>query len=153
MEIETILFRRTRKKRRVSKITGQPIYTRGELNKSLWQWFSLFIRRRDRMCLMGEMWGGCWGYLQAGHVIPRGKKPTELDETNVYGQCQFHNSRHRYNPDPYKAWFVRQFGGETYTNLVEKSEGSWKVRTLPELTRLTAHYREKALQLQPLDTE
>lgn len=102
---------------------------------------------------MGLMWGGCQGYLQAGHVIPRGKKPTEYDEQNVFGQCSFHNKRHKYHPDPYKAWYVKKFGGKVYYLLVQKSEKPWKVRSIQELIRLTKIYKKKAMQLQPLASE
>jgi len=96
--------------------------TRAQLLEALRIAFSLYIRNRDRTCLMGQKLGGCQGPLQAGHLISARKLPTKFDPMNVFGQCSYHNFRHS-NGDPhsYVQWFVETHGYDAYAALLDKS--------------------------------
>lgn len=140
-EVEIVLFKKHKKRRkqRISKLTGQPIISRSKAEKELWRAFSLYIRQRDKTCVLAPH-GGCGGVLQAGHVIKRGKKATKYAEDNVFGQCWAHNKLHRYYPELYFSWYAEKFGAEKFTELVRQSEIPTKVISTSEAQRLTKHY-------------
>lgn len=143
METELVRFKRTRKKRKISKITGEKIYSRSELEAGLWSVFSMYIRLRDKTCMMGEMFGGCSGALQAGHLISRRKTPVKYNEMNVWGQCASHNWQHNRNPERFIAWFVAHAGSLEYLKLVALSRLPAKKLNPKELKDLTTTYAKK----------
>lgn len=128
-------------KQRISKLTGLPIISRQKAEKHLWEAFSLHIRKRDKTCVLAHL-GGCWGYLQAGHVVGRGRKATKYAEDNVFAQCQAHNKLHRYYPEVYYAWYVKKFGGKKFNELVRRSRVDTKSIPTAEALRLTKHYQQ-----------
>lgn len=147
METEIVLYKKKKRKTKYTKTGKIRTLSRQELERKFWVVYSAYIRKRDGKCMMGQMWGGCWGFLQAGHVVSRRKKPTKYDEMNVFGQCQFHNNRHRFNEDPYKAWYVKTYGPDVYLELVKKSEQPAHVLSSNELLVLTETYKQKLLAL------
>ena len=156
MEYEVVRYKkRERKKRKVSKITGEKIYSRSELEDGLWDMFSLFIRMRDKnTCVLAHL-GGCSQVIQAGHVIPRTKKPTKYDERNVYAQCKNHNYLHSKanNTHIYTGWFIEKFGAELYTELCELSRQDAKALTPKQLIEMTTLYAKKIESLKPRPIE
>lgn len=134
--------KKKRKRRKISKLTGQQIYSRSELENGLWSVFSQFIRMRDRTCVL-DQFGGCQGPLQAGHVIPRGKKPTKYDEANVFGQCAFHNKRHKWHPELYETWYANKFGAQALVDLKSRAQQEAKALTIDEIKKLTDYYAKK----------
>jgi len=101
------------------KKTRLPSMTK--IKKKTWDCFSLFIRNRDKKCVLcGSIKG-----FSAGHLIPRGKASTCYDENNVFGLCSTCNFRDRFEPgyhDRYVAWYYVKFGAGRYINLVNKSQ-------------------------------
>lgn len=128
--------------RRLSKIDGKPLISRQKAEKKLWEAFSAYIRKRDGKCMMGEMWGGCSGPIQAGHIISRRKRPTKYHILNVHGQCATHNWLHNRNPERYIAWFVKRYDKENYMMLVELSAQPTKALSRDECIQLAAHYKK-----------
>jgi hypothetical protein len=123
-----------RKKRKARKRAK----SRQALERELWRVFSLWVRTRDKMCMMGGK--DCSGPIQAGHIIGRRKLPTKYDEMNVWGQCRKHNWLHNRNPERYIAWFIRQHGAEAYTRLVDKSMRPGKALSPQEIESLIKRY-------------
>lgn len=92
-----------------------------KIKKQAWDAFSLFIRNRDKKCVLCNSIKG----FSAGHLIPRGKSATKFDENNVFGLCSTCNFRDRFEPgyhDKYVAWYFIKFGAGRYIKLVEKSQ-------------------------------
>lgn len=98
--------------------------------------FAAYIRKRDGKCLEGEMWPGCNGPIQAGHVISRRHLATRWDEDNVFGQCRSHNYQHTFNPNLYVSWYVKTQGSEGYEALVRKSRTTFRPTKQFLLTRI-----------------
>lgn len=138
------LRRRVRRRRtvRISKITGEPIISRQRAERELWKAFSLYIRQRDKTCVLAQF-GGCWGHLQAGHVIGRGKKATKYAEDNVFAQCQAHNNLHRYHPQLYYSWYIEKFGAKAFQWLFKRSQQKAKAISTTEAQQLTRYYQSK----------
>lgn len=70
---------------------------RGELDATLWKWFSEYIRRSHANHAGYVQCYTCDKYLHwkeshAGHFISRGKLPTKYDERNVKPQCPHCNN-------------------------------------------------------------
>jgi len=139
-------YKRGRKKRKVSKLTGEKIYSRSELEKGLWVAFSLYIRLRDKECVLKAL-GGCQGPLQAGHVIPRTKRATKYSEDNVFGQCAFHNKKHKWHPEQYELWYMQKFGSDKFMELKKRSLEPAKALNPKQLKDLTTHYAKKIEEL------
>lgn len=151
MEIEIIRYKkRPRKKRKTDKVTFEKLYTRNQWEDQLWDAFSLYIRTRDKFrCVLQDIpEHTCTGTsLQAGHVIPRGKRATKYDELNVHAQCAGSNKQHKYYPELYNGWFIMKYGGNTYLDLVLKSKQETKVPSIEECRRLIRYYQDKTLAL------
>jgi hypothetical protein len=113
-----------------------------------WQAFSLYVRMRDRTCLMGAMYGGCSGPLQAGHVIPKNRSRfLYWSEDNVFGQCSAHNSEHNRNASAYITWYIKTHGHEAWLDLERRSRIFRKDHTLVELRKLKSLYEHKTIEL------
>lgn len=151
MEIETVLYKqKPRRKRKTNKITHEKIYTRNQWEESLWDAFSLYIRTRDgfRCVLLDNPDHKCSGTsIQAGHVIPRGKRALKYDERQVFAQCAGSNKAHRYYPQEYTNWFIQKFGAVLYSELVTKSHEDTKAPSIAECRRLIIFYQDKTLAL------
>lgn len=75
------------------------------------KWFSLYIRERDKACVLA---GDCAGPLQCGHLFPRSRYATRWSPEAAFCQCERHNNLHEENPEPFKAWFIANYGREKY---------------------------------------
>ena len=137
-EIERIMYKKRPRKKRKDRAPN-----RRALERELWRIFSLYIRKRDGRCMMGDMFGGCSGPLQAGHIISRRKLPTKYDELNVHGQCASHNWQHNRNPERYTVWFIRNHGESVYWLMVQRSMVFTKVLTIPQLQEKIKEYTLK----------
>ena len=84
--------------------------------------FSLFIRNRDKRCVLC----GTTLNLTCGHLIKRGKKAVRWSEINCFCLCSGCNYRDNFDHDIYVAWFIRKYGEENYLYLVERSRGVFK---------------------------
>lgn len=74
--------------------------------------------------------------MEAGHVIPKSKSAAmRFDLDNVFTQCQYHNSLHRYDTHPYDEWYIAEFGLVTWQALYDRKKvlKSWKMWELKEL--------------------
>lgn len=138
-----IYKKRKRKKRGFAKrLTLQLVKSPKVLRERLDLVFSAYIRQRDGKCLEGEMWGGCSGPIQAGHVISRRHLATRWDERNVFGQCRSMNYQHTFNPNLYIAWYTKKFGADQYEELVRLSRTTFKP-TRAWLEEKIAYYEKK----------
>lgn len=128
--METILYKDMRKKkpkkrRGLIKRLERELTVKG-LRSKLDEVFSFYIKQRDGRCVEKEMWGGCNGPIQAGHVISRRHLATRWDERNVYGECRSHNYQHTFNPNLYISWLTKTHGSELYEELVRLSRTTFK---------------------------
>lgn len=129
---------------------------RGDSSKSLarekaWQAFSLYIRMRDReVCMMGTMYNGCGGVVQAGHVIPKAKsRAVYFDEKNVFGQCSWHNYRHS-KPEhvhEYQNWYLQTFGESAWVQLQTRAAVQREDFTIEELRKIKSYYEHRVMEL------
>lgn len=136
------------KKRRgfAKRLTLQLVQSPKVLKERLDLVFSAYIRQRDGRCLEGEMWGGCNGPIQAGHVISRRHLAIRWDERNVFGQCRSHNYQHTFNPNLYIAWYTKTFGADQYAELVRLSRTTFKPTKLWLLDKIS-YYETKLRDL------
>lgn len=139
---------RKRKKRRgfAKRLTLELVQSPKVLKEKLDLVFSAYIRHRDARCLEGEMWGGCNGPIQAGHVISRRHLATRWEEKNVFGQCRSHNYQHTFNPNLYLAWYTKEWGSANYEALVRASRTTFKPTRQWLLERIT-YYESKLKSL------
>ena len=62
------------------------------------------------------------GVLQGGHLIPKKRsEAVRYDLMNVFTSCPTCNFNHNHNPHLMISWFLKNYGEEEYTSLVEKS--------------------------------
>lgn len=151
-ELTLIRFnnRKRRKKRHLNihKLRLETAKTPKQLRNKLTEVFNRYIRERDGKCMMGEMWSGCRGGIDAGHVIPISRsRAVRYDEENVFGQCRYHNLVHVYNDRKYEAWYVQTYGADKFTELVKRSRAPFKNYTVQELKDLIAKYETKLNEL------
>ena len=73
--------------------------------------------------------------MDAGHLISRRYYSLRWNLKNVFCQCQYHNSLHRFDTHPFDSWYIAKFGADKWNNLhLKKNETkSWKVWELEEL--------------------
>jgi len=111
---------------------------RKKLVKKLDEVFSLYIRQRDKKCVLC----GTTENLQAGHVITRTKYSVRWDENNVFCQCRACNYRHEYNPEIFIMWYIQKYGNAAMQNLIRKSNNLVKYKN-SDLKEMICYYREK----------
>lgn len=104
--------------------------SRIELVKELHHLVSIFVRKRDKQCVICGTKEG----LEAGHLFRRGLKNVTYDLKNVNCQCRTCNTMHEQSPDAYRNWYVKKFGQEDYENLERLSKviKQWKGWELKE---------------------
>lgn len=91
--------------------------TLAKLMKEADRVFSLFIRARDKKCVIC----GTTERLQNSHLIRRGKKSIRFDEKNCNTNCATHNYLHNIYPETYTQWFIKRYGLDEYEKLIAKS--------------------------------
>ena len=86
--------------------------------------FATFIKRRDGRCVTPDP--KCKSYLQASHLIKRGRKLIRWEESNVHTQCQHHNYNHDqgFHPSPeiLTNYVINKYGVEEYNRLFKLSK-------------------------------
>ena len=114
------------------------ITPRKKLIKKLDTVFSLYIRKRDKRCVIC----GTKDNLTCGHLITRAKYSVRWDEDNAFAQCTSCNMKHEYYPEIFTQWFIKTHRLSTYTKLIERSN---KIRkfTNEDLIELCADYALK----------
>lgn len=98
---------------------------------------SLIVRWRDGRCVVC----GATGRLQCGHLIKRGKHVIRFSLLNCNCQCASCNFKHNNYPEPYTAWFLRQYGEAEYCKLEEAARVGEKL-SISELRDLLMKYRD-----------
>ena len=120
---------RTKKKRK-------PKSERKKLVAELDRVFSLFIRARDKQCVIcGKREG-----LTNGHLLTRTAYSTRWDEENCACVCIGCNLRHEMDASHYTLWYIRKHGLPSYEALVLKHHTPRKF-TGEELKQLIERYR------------
>ena len=73
--------------------------------------------------------------MQPGHLVSRRYYSVRWDLNNVFTQCQYHNSLHRFDTFPYDSWYIQEFGLGKWNALHEKKKElkQWKIWQLEEL--------------------
>ena len=79
---------------------------RKALVKTLDSYFSLFIRDRDKRCVLC----GKRENLQCGHLLTRTAYSTRWDEENCFCQCSGCNMSHEHHPQVFINWYIGKFG-------------------------------------------
>lgn len=87
--------------------------SRKKLVKELDKWFSLYIRKRDKYCVLC----GTTENLTCGHLFSRVAYSTRWDETNAFGQCAGCNMRHEHDPARFHIWFINKYGKDKFESL------------------------------------
>lgn len=117
-------------------------FTRKQLVKKLDNVFSLFIRNRDKKCIVC----GSTESLQNGHLFSRVNYSTRWDEVNSNCQCRSCNMRHEYDFEPYRRAFVEKYGQEKYDLLYFKHKNICKY-TNNDLLVLIDYYKNAIKEL------
>lgn len=89
---------------------------RKKLVKELDRVVSLFIRARDKECVIC----GSRERLQNGHLFTRTAYSTRWDITedgNCHCQCATHNYIHEMDSYPFTKWYLNNFGEQAYDEL------------------------------------
>ena len=100
------------------KVKSKKVNKKDKLDKI----FSLFIRQRDKACVI------CWSIenLQNWHLFSRVSLATRWDEVNCNTQCSWCNILHESNPRPYTEWFKREYGELVYEDMETKWHSTFK---------------------------
>lgn len=93
------------------------------------------VLKRDQFCICPPPKNGHTDVLQNGHLITRGRRSVRYDLRNCNTQCAGCNARHEHFAEIYTLSYIREFGHESYRELVEDSEGFVKL-TVEELETL-----------------
>ena len=119
-----------RKKSSPRKLTKKSL---GQLHKTLWPIFSLYIKLKHSHDLR---WCSCYtcgnpieiGTIncQGGHFIPRGKAPTKYHEDNVRPQCAHCNMTEGGEFIKFEKALIEEIGAAMVQALKDLSEEKWK---------------------------
>ncbi len=121
----------------MKKLTGSKL--RKKLIKECGALVAQIVKARHPYCVIckfnGEMLDP---RMTAGHFIPQKMSGAmRFDwEWNVFTQCAYHNSLHRFDRHPYDKWFIATFGQEKWEYMYFRQHNekkSWKVWELEEL--------------------
>jgi hypothetical protein len=83
---------------------------------------SLFVRERDRKCVLC----GSHNNLQCGHLLSRVAYSTRWDFANCFCQCAGCNLRHEYDASTFTLWYIKKYGLKLYEDLVYKHNHTQK---------------------------
>lgn len=88
------------------------------LRGMLWNVFSKFIRRRDKVCISCGR-PKTFEELQAGHYAPVGGTSVELwfSETNVNGECEHCNAFDAFHLVPMRKNMIAKYGLQIVENI------------------------------------
>ena len=92
---------------------------------------SKIVRLRDKHCVIC----GTTENLTNGHLFSRVNYSTRWNLLNCHCQCAGCNCRHEYDWEPYRKWFVREFGQAEYDELyhIHKQVTHFKTYELEEM--------------------
>ena len=73
--------------------------------------------------------------MECGHLFSRRYYSTRWDLLNTFTQCQYHNSLHRFDTQPYNSWFIEKYGKDKWDALYKQAHTphSFKIWELEEL--------------------
>ena len=109
------------------------------LEKTLWDTASLYIRKRDGICVTCGATEG----LTMSHWIKAGKQRVRYDERNVNCQCSTCNGAHNRWTYFYDRYMLTHYGEKIMLELTELAMGnSWKW-SQSDLETMLAEYKEK----------
>jgi hypothetical protein len=104
--------------------------------------FSLYIRARDKACVLCNS----VERLQCGHLFTRSSYSTRWDENNAFAQCSKHNYLHELKPYPFYHWYMEKFGKDKLDNLYLKHLQVKKIKDF-ELLEMIETYKKKLQDL------
>ena len=117
---------------------------RKSLEKELWTTASLYVRKRDGVCVTCGATEG----LTMSHWIKAGKQRVRYDERNVNCQCSTCNNRHNHWTYFYDKYMLTHYGEKIMLELTELAMGKlWKWSQM-DLERMLAEYKEKLAGLE-----
>ena len=126
------------KTRRIKKVKIKSSkQTRKELTKKIDIAFSIYIRKRDKRCVIC----GTAENLTCGHLITLCRTATRWNVNNAFGQCRTCNYKHEFYPEIFFTWYVNHFGVDALNDLVRMSNTPKKY-TIDELRDLLAIFKE-----------
>lgn len=124
------------------KAKGKRKQTKSErkmLEKLLWNTASLYIRKRDGVCVTCGATEG----LTMSHWIKAGKQRVRYDDRNVNCQCSTCNNTHNRWAYFYDRYMLKRYGEKIMLELTELAMGnSWKWTVL-DLRRMLTEYQQK----------
>lgn len=85
------------------------------------------VLKRDRFCVCPAPKNGHGNVRTPGHLISRTRQSLRWSLLNTNEQCMSCNFLHEHKPEIYTAWFIREFGAETYQQLVKDAESVGKL--------------------------
>tara|TARA_R110002020_G_scaffold5502_5_gene22839 strand:- start:1055 stop:1507 length:453 start_codon:yes stop_codon:yes gene_type:complete len=116
--------------------------SRKTLIKKLDKVFSLYIRERDKCCVIC----GSVNQPNNGHLFSRRHYATRWDEDNCHQQCYPCNFKHNNDPYPYNSWFIEKYGKDKWDSLyiMFRSPKKWYNFEIEELIEV---YEKKYKEL------
>lgn len=141
------------KRERIKELQLRNEIVASRREKTLWKWFSLYIRLRDcesngfAKCITS----GKYIYfreMDAGHYIPqKNNYGVMYDERNVHAQSKNDNCYGHGEVEKYRVALVDKYGLDEVEDLEEKSKKISKRMPLWEVEAKSAEYRIKAKEL------
>jgi hypothetical protein len=113
--------------------------SRKTLVKKLDQAVSLYIRNRDKACVVC----GSSERLNNGHIFSRTAYSTRWDITedgNCHAQCWPCNYRHEHDSYPFNNWYIMKFGKDKWDELHRRYSTPQKYKDF-ELIELIEHIK------------
>lgn len=134
-----------------AKVKRKKSLTVADLEETLWNICSLYIRRRDTKANNGLCFYCEKNPIQcAMHRIKRGRRATKFDERNLHGGCFLCNGLDGpFNQSQkFDAIFIRKLGVELFLELEAKSR-EFCERDPIEILRLTEYFKKKLGEVKP----
>ena len=98
--------------------------------------FSLYIRKRDKACVICNTREN----LTNGHLFSRIAYSTRWDEKNCHCNCSGCNFRHEHDASKYTLFFIRKYGLPAYEDMARQFHQTKKF-TNSDLEKLIEKYR------------
>ena len=105
--------------------------------------FSLYIRGRDKRCVLC----GKREDLNCGHLLTRNAYSTRWDEQNCACVCTGCNLRHENDASHHTLWYIKKYGLTSYEALVLMHHTTRKFKN-DELQALILEYTNKVKSLE-----
>jgi len=112
-------------------------YSRSWHKKNADNWFSKYIRLRDKKCYTCNTTST---KLQCGHFVPRQYLATRYDERNNHAQCFACNMFYAGQPATYAKNLIRDFG----PGIVEELESKrYEINRYLDFEKIASDYKAK----------